>query len=202
MKKLLIITFVFMMALTGCRQIIYWKYGMHEPKQETPESIRAFLKEMNQPLTNQYIFPDSTSYLRFVWDTLISHKMFRTLIFNDAGYLSRLVDGSSCQWSGGKYILGLKRDTLYYADTAQRYQTLIKKLVPLDGATAEANDSLPYDFTLIVTWGKFIGRYNERLFVNDIAIAQNTHARIRILYINIDMQESWKLNELQALKFQ
>lgn len=200
MKKTLLYLTVLLLLVAGCHQVVFWKYGIHQPKQETPASIKAFLKEINQPLNNQYMFKDSTSYLRFLWDTVVARKLFRTLFFTEAGLLTRLVDSSSCQWSGGNYILGLKRDTLYYADTTCRYQNLIKGLIPLGDEDSTRRDTLPYDFTLIVTWANFLGKYNERLFINDMAIAHNVQARIRIYYINIDMQQEWNLNDLQALK--
>ena len=55
------------------------------------------------------------------------------------------------------------------------------------------------DFTIIVTWAKFLGDYNSRLFVLSEAVEQNKTARIRLIWLNIDMQESWKLTPEQKL---
>ncbi len=201
MNKLILIIFLTVITVAGCRQIVFWKYGMHRPEPETPESLRAFLKVMNQPLAGQYIFADSASYLKFIWNPFFSKHLMNTLFYTDSGYMSRLVDSNKCQWSGGYYIARLRRDTVYFADTSNRYQTLVKNLVPLDPERANGNDTARFDFTLLVPWGKFIGSYNERLFTNDLAVKKNTNARIRVIYLNIDMQKSWNLKKDQGLIF-
>lgn len=202
MKKKIYTILFLVLAITGCRQIIFWKYGMHDPQQETPQRLRSFLAGMNQPLAGQYIFGDSSSYLKFIWHPFYSKKLLRTLLFNEQGYLDSLMDPGKCQWSGGSYLLALHRDSLYHADTSIRYQSLLDSLKPLDTAGLVAGDTGRYDFTALVTWGAFIGRYNERLFVNDLAVKGNRNARIRIIYLNIDMQESWKLRPDQRLLMQ
>ncbi len=201
MKKFLLIAFLALLTWAGCRQIVFWKYGMHQPEPETPESLVAFLKEMNQQLPGQYIFSDSASYLKFIWSPFFSKHLMHTLFYTERGYMNQFVDSNKCQWSGGYFIARLKRDTLYATDTSNRYQTLLKSIVPLAPATTDGEDAGPCDFTLLVPWGKFIGRYNERLFANDLAIGKNRGVTIRVIYLNIDMQKSWNLREDQKLIF-
>ncbi len=200
MKNNIIILCLILLVTAGCRQIVFWKYDMHAPAPETPQSLTAFLGEMKQPLVNQFIFSDSASYLKFIWDPFFSKHLMNTVFYNEAGFLKGYVDTVKCQWSGGYYIARLKKDTIFTPDTSNRYQSLLKALIPL-GSTGEATDTGNYDYTLVVTWGKFIGKYNERLFANDLAVRQNLRVKIRILYVNIDMQAAWHLRKEQMLLF-
>lgn len=201
MKKLLLISFLVLLVVAGCRQMIFWKFGMHNPEPETPESLVAFLKEMNQPLASQYFFTDSASYLRFIWSPFFSKHLMSTLFYSEKGHLSQYVDSNKCQWSGVYYIARLRRDTIYFTDTANRYQSLVPYILPLGQGPGLNQDTVRYDFTLLIPWGKFIGRYNERLFASDLAVKQNPNAKIRIIYLNIDMQKSWNLRKDQYLVF-
>ena len=56
------------------------------------------------------------------------------------------------------------------------------------------------DFTIIVTWAKFLGTYNARLFDLADAVKQNKTARIRLIWLNADMQKSWNLTKEQKLE--
>ena len=53
---------------------------------------------------------------------------------------------------------------------------------------------------MIVTWALFLGTYNARLFELSEAVAQNPGARIRLVWINMDMQERWNLTKNQKLE--
>ena len=55
--------------------------------------------------------------------------------------------------------------------------------------------------TVIITWAKFIGKMNERLFVVSESVKDNKNAKIRLILLNSDMQKSWNLNESQKIKF-
>jgi hypothetical protein len=54
------------------------------------------------------------------------------------------------------------------------------------------------DFTVIVTWAKFIGTYNSRLFALSEAV-KHCPAHIRMIWLNVDMLESWKLKTGQKV---
>jgi hypothetical protein len=197
MKTYIFILLTGLLLFSGCKQVVYWKYGMHDPGEETCQSLIGFLNSMKQPLDRQYYFRDSASYLKFIWSPFYKKHILTTILFSDRGRLDRLVDSTRCQWSGYNYIMKLRSDSLFSSDTNIRYQAILKDIVPLDGNSLP--DTVRYDFTVLVTWGKFLGKYNERLFINDLAVKENKRARIRLVYVNIDMQKCWNLTGEQKL---
>ncbi|MBM3403756.1 MAG: hypothetical protein FJY10_02560 [Bacteroidetes bacterium] len=198
------VTFVLIICLVitlaGCKQIIYRKYGMHDPREETTETLRAFLAEKSYPRHHNYIFADSVSYLNYLWDSLAHKQIISTTIYSQKGLLSKIWDPNKCQWSGGYYISHLKNDTVYEVDSTHKIQALVKHLIPLFDFQEDIFDPDSWDFIALVTWGKFLGQYNERQFIVEEVARQNTKAKVVVFFLNIDMQKEWNLSESNRLK--
>lgn len=79
-----------------------------------------------------------------------------------------------------------------------RLQDILDCIVPLDGQPGEV--PADPDFTVVVTWAKFLGRYNYRLFDLEAAVAGNSVASIRLVWLNTDMQRSWELRANQRIR--
>ena len=200
MKKILFL-FVMVLFLTiGCKQIVIWKYGIRSPKTETPESIIAFAKKQGQSPENIYMFRDSAGYFRFMKDSIYKRACFSAIVFNDKGILVNYKDSASCQWSAAGYIAKLKKDTTYRTDESRMISSVIPSLMPVTGCASPDLQGQGFDYTIIFTWAKYIGKLNDRLFrINEIA-KNNPRARLRVISLNVDMQQSWCLREDQKTK--
>jgi hypothetical protein len=200
MKKILFLFLLVLYMTAGCKQIILWKYGVKKPQIETPESILAFARKQRQNPDNIYLFRDSVGFMKFVKDSLYKKSCFSAIVFNDKGLVLNYKDSSSCQWSAGSYIQELKKDTVYRIDESHKFPALIPSLVPLTGQTLFAMNAPGYDYTVIFTWAKYIGKLNERLFCINEAAKNNHNANIRVISLNVDMQKSWDLRKDQKVK--
>ena len=56
-----------------------------------------------------------------------------------------------------------------------------------------------FDFIVVNTWAKFLGKYNERLFLVNETVKKRTDLKILMINLNIDMQKSWNLSEDQKI---
>jgi hypothetical protein len=121
------------------------------------------------------------------------------MIFDRAGALIER-DTNRCQWSGYDVIKTLNPDSAYRIIPGLRAEQFLADLHPLD--TIAGPDSLQRqaDFTIVVTWAKFLGTYNDRLFELAGAVSLNNTAHIRMIWLNVDMQEGWKLTKDQKME--
>ena len=196
MKKHLCMFALMLILASGCKPLILWRYGIRSPKVETPESILTFARKYRQNPDNIYLFRDSVAYLGFMRDTIYKKAFFSALVFNRNGSLVNYKDSASCQWSAAAYIEKLRSDTSYKTDASRKFSGVFASMIPLSGHGGyEANDN--YDYTVVFTWAKFIGKLNDRLFCIHEAALKNTRANIRVISLNVDMQKSWNLRENQ-----
>ena len=121
------------------------------------------------------------------------------MIFDRNGKLL-VRDTSFCQWAGGGVIKTLHPNSVYKAWPGLTLQQILQNIKPF--GRPHVSDSLLQnpDFTLVVTWAKFIGGYNYRLFDLAEAVKQNNRARIRLIWLNIDIQKSWNIPKKQQMR--
>ncbi|MEI7896387.1 MAG: hypothetical protein WCJ26_05090 [bacterium] len=198
MKTKHIAVIILLAILSGCVTIVKWKYGITEPKVQTPEKLTAFLHRHKYLESSVYVFNDSSSYLHGLRNTLFRKHLLSHMIFGSNGNLLQR-DTAKCQWSGYEEIRMLNRDSLYQEVNGLELAGILNHIHPISPVSLPDSSLVPPDFTIIVTWAKFLGTYNERLFELSGAVKINTKSRIRLIWLNIDMQESWKLTKEQVI---
>jgi hypothetical protein len=105
-----------------------------------------------------------------------------------------------CQWSGYDLVRSLHADSIYQTCNDLQPGEILRQIKPFGPDSLTAGNQGNTDFTIIVTWARFIGTYNARLFALSEAINQNKSARIRIIWLNIDLQKSWNLRKDQIME--
>ncbi|MCK9422396.1 MAG: hypothetical protein M0Q38_07345 [Bacteroidales bacterium] len=185
----------------GCRQLLGFKYGMTQPREETPEKLILFLEKEKFPMDNMYLFPDSLSWFQALRNPVFRKNMLSHMVFDHEGQLLER-DTAQCQWSGYDFIRTLDRDSSYRKIQGFQINNLLGQIKPFGGHSESVGFPLDPDFTIVITWAKFIGTYNKRLFVLSRAVSENRSAKIRLIYLNIDMQESWNLTKKQKVAIQ
>lgn len=183
---------------SGCKTYMHFKYGLTQPREETPGSLMSFLEKNNFPRENIYIFSDSAYFGKALRNPLFSKNFLSHMIFNRAGKLLQR-DTAQCQWSGYDVVKSLDPDSVYATCPDLQLADVLPRIRHVGNDTMSDDLTDDPDFTVIVTWAKFIGKYNSRLFVLSGAVKENDSAVIRLIWLNIDMQKSWKLTEGQKM---
>ena len=201
MKTKYILLLLLLMNFTGCVTIIKWKYGITNPKEQTPEKLIAFLEKHKYPDSSLFIFDDSLSFFRSLRNPLFRKNLLSHLIFDSTGVPLRR-DTSKCQWSGYDVIKTLHPDSAYMKLNGLQLADILNHIHQIGSTSVQLGNPLhpAPDFTIIVTWAKFLGTYNSRLFELSEAVSQNKTARIRLIWLNIDMQENWHLTKNQKME--
>jgi len=182
-------------GLVSCKQIVLWKYGIHNPRTESRASIGKFLNKTEVQNENIFVCRDSAAFYTCLRDTVFRENLFSTMVFSSTGLLNRLRDSSSCQWAGGMWISRLRPDTLYDTDTAYSFKKLMERFVPLNPSTRV--DTAGASFLAVVSWGTFLGSYNKRLFSVQESAIQQSNVRVKTLFLCMDMLEEWNLTREQ-----
>jgi hypothetical protein len=198
MKPKYILLSLLLLGMTGCVTIVKWKYGITSPKEQSPQKLLAFLARHHYPDSCQYIFNDSSSYFREFRNPLFRKNLFSHMIFDSSGALI-LRDTAKCQWSGYGVIRALSPDTVYPVVHGLMLGDILGRTGPLEPSSPWHVPKPGPGFTIVVTWAKFLGTYNDRLFELAGAVRQNKTARVRLVFLNVDMQESWKLTKAQKM---
>lgn len=187
-----------LLLLPGCVTIVKWKYGITNPRDQRPASILRYAGKHGYPSGGQFIFCDSSAYCAALRDSLFRKNLFGTMIFDREGRLL-LRDTARCQWSGYSRIAALAPDTIYPVAPKPYLPGLLSHLCGI-GTDQGADTAARFDdFTVVVTWAIFIGSLNDRLFDLAGAVRENRRARLRMIWLNTDMQADWKLTGAQRM---
>ncbi len=187
-----------MVATFGCKSYVKYRYGFTEPCEETPESLASFLEKHKFPLGNMYIFADSSSYYAMLRNRVFRKNLLSHMYFDRKGLLL-VRDTGQCQWSGGEALTTLCPDSSFVVWPGLTLSDILPHILPM-GASAGADSLKPGpDFTVVVTWAKFIGGYNYRLFNLSDAARANKKSRIRMIWLNLDLQKSWHVTPRQRV---
>jgi hypothetical protein len=200
MKTVTISILLFIGILESCAPIVKLSYGISNPKMESPQSLTRFLEKKRYPLDNQYQIKDSSSYIRIMNDSVFHTLLFRTLIFT--GDLKLIeIDTTHCQWSGGYAVERLKKDTVYSINDSISLTGITSFIMPLFDTSGHVDTRKgAYDFIVVNTWAKFIGRLNERIFLSVESVKKREDLKILVINLNLDMQESWHLDKEHRIK--
>jgi hypothetical protein len=121
------------------------------------------------------------------------------MVFDSKGSLLQR-DTTQCQWSGYKTIRALSPDSVYLKHNGLQLGEILARIHPIGQNSWRDALRERVDFTVVITWAKFLGSCNTPLFELSDAVRQNKAARISLIWLNIDMQESWNLTKSQKLE--
>jgi hypothetical protein len=177
------IGFILVMALIngGCRQVVMLRNGIREPREESPESVRAFLQKLKLPAQDVYLFRDSSGFCRFMADPVLGRTILGTLLYDSRG------------------LIGINSDSAVVADTGHRFQSLSMDIIPLQGDTGKVCPDC--DYTLVITWAVFLGPYNDPLFTAGGLMTSRQKPPVRVIYLCIDAMKTWNLKENRRIRF-
>ena len=185
---------------SGCKSFMTYKYGMTNPKEETPERLISFLETEKFPVSDMYMFADSSAYFNVMRNPLFRNNFLSHMNFDRDGFLLQW-DTARCQWAGFDLIKALNKDSSYQKVPGLKLDQILDYIRPFGPGAGDDPVMNHPDFTIIVTWAKFMGKYNYLLFDIAEAVKKNQYSAIRLIWLNIDMQEGWHLTKEQRLTF-
>jgi hypothetical protein len=200
MKTVTLCIVLSLVILESCVPIIKLSYGISRPQMESPESLIKFLQKNKYPVGNQYQMKDSSTYVEMMNDTVFHTLLFKTLLFTGDFQLIEM-DTNHCQWSGGYAIEHLKKDSVYTFNDRFSIPDIYSVIRPLyDSITPVVITKGEYDFIIVNTWAKFLGKLNERLFSVDESVKLRPDLKLLVINLNMDMQGTWHLNKEQRIE--
>ena len=109
-------------------------------------------------------------------------------------------DTTMCQWAGDRPIRLLRPDTTFQTTDRLKLDQISDKIIPFGIQLKTGPETINPDFTVVITWARFMGKYNYRLFDLEKPLMENRRAKIRLIWLNVDMQKEWQLKPGQRLK--
>lgn len=195
----ILLLLLFLTSQEGCKSYLNLKYDISQPEIETPESLISFLQKNHFPMHDLYMFRDSSAYRTAMTRPEIRKNLLSHMLFNhDGTWISR--DTTRCQWAGSDAIRSLHADSNYRSDDQITLDQITRLIVPFGPGQGHVEPIGKVDFTLVVIWAKFLGKYNYRLFDLEKAAGENKTANIRMILLNMDVQKEWNLKSGNSLK--
>lgn len=187
------------LLLFSCKEIMVWRHGIHQPRDESAGSINEFLGDYGIPSGEVYLFRDSGYYLGYLKDTVYRNNLFRAMIYSRSGYIGTFPNRNGSRQNDISGALFPENGTLHPADTARTIKRLLAGVVGLQGEPAP--DTIEADFVAVITWAAFLGKYNKPLFALRSELMELDEIRVMPVFLSMDILEHWHLGKNQRWEF-
>ena len=185
--------------LSGCKPIILALFGVHQPRQEKIEDIKAYAIKHDIPLENCALVKEDS--LAFA----LMKRMNVPLLFDKTGYLIDFNSGYENKSCGGNilsFIEGLSSITYAPRDSNITYGNETKAWNHLDNLTPYQSeiDSTKFDYAMVYYWNTFSGRGENYKMIRLLrkSIASNPRVKFKLVLVNQDLREG--MNEEKFLE--
>lgn len=186
-RKFLLLTTAIAL-LSGCRAILLKVYGIKNPQVESAASIKKYA--LKQGLDTALIVSVNPADFKSVIKS--GSGIPDAAVFDHNGaYIEYRATDTSCNAGLFGFIPSLHPGGDYNRTGKTTLQAELGKLRALDGRLfpkPEGNS----DFYLLIYWTKWTGKLNKDHVKEWQNLAKaNTKSRIRIIEVNLDVQEYW-----------
>lgn len=184
----------------SCKPIIRVLFGVHQPRQEKIEDLKAYAIKHNIPLENcALVTEDSLAFA-------LMKRMNVPLLFDKTGYLIDFNNGYENKSCGGNilsFIEGLSSVTYAPRDSSHTYGNEAKAWIHFDNLTPYKIDldSSKYDYGMVYYWNTFSGRGENYKMIRLLrkSIAANPRVKFKLVLVNHDLREG--MNEDKFLEY-
>jgi len=183
------------LCLSSCKAIMMKAYGIKNPEVETEKTIRKSALKYGL---------DTSNIATLKPEDFLAHitKGSPDAAFydHDGNYIEYRATDTSCNAGVFGFIPQLKKDTVFPKTDKPKLDQELARFQNLRAApylpTTDANS----DYTMLLYWTVYEGRLNKDHVKawQDLA-AKNTRAHIRVILVNMDMQENWGKEALDKL---
>lgn len=199
MKKTLFL-FVALLLFISCKPLMLKMYHIKKPAVENKVSILKTALRYGLDTVDMY-----TVAAEEFLGTFSTRPLPDILVFDSAGnYIEYRNADTYCNGVLFDFIPSLYPEGAYQKTKKTSLQEELKKLRDIDGH--ELSSPLEKaDFYLLVYWTVWLGKLNKnQVKVWEQLAGQNKKSNIKVLKVNLDIQESWapetKTNLLQSIR--
>jgi hypothetical protein len=171
-------------------------------KEEIKADLNKYAFDKSEKMidsTDIYVLKDFKSFAEY--NNQGKLQVPEILIFNSSGYLVKnRFNNNECT----QVITDIKKINKMKFNKDFNISQYAQKITPLNTVTQNDGNSV-YDYYIIINWARFVDNYNEQSFEWYKQLKQNEGTtKIKCYFLNLDVQQSWNLNEKQkkALKMQ
>lgn len=177
---------VLIMTLSACQPIMFKIYGIKKPEIENAESIIKKAEKFNLDTSNIV----TVNSKDFLW-VLKYQGIPDAGVYNSEGeYLEYRQTDTSCNAGLFQFIPDLRKDKNYHKPDSANLKTELNKFRTLTGQNITNVESA--DFYLLIYWTVWAGKLNkDHVKIWEDLAKQNTHCRIKVIKVNLDLQEYW-----------
>lgn len=187
--------FVLLLAFSGCQVLARTIYGIKKPKVENAASLRKKAAGFGLDTTN-ILTVNSADFL----DALAAGGIPDAAVFDAAGrYIEYRETDTSCNAGLFSFIPELSLNKSYNLTDKTTLGAELGKCLSIDGyplADMDANA----DFYVLIYWTAWTGKLNEdHVKVWEDLAAANKNCRVRVIKVNLDLQEHWDEQERERI---
>lgn len=195
MKKVLPVFFFSIFLMTGCKLILLKMNGIKNPDVENEKSIKKAALHYELDTTN-IVTVNSAEFLTVFKSTALPDAA----IYNSKGqYIEYRATDTSCNAGLFEFIPNLRKDSVYAMPKKIPLKEELAKYRNLKGHVLKSPD--PADFYVLIYWTAWTGKLNKNHVKEweDLA-KQNKNCKIKVIKVNLDMQEWWEKDQLEEIQ--
>jgi hypothetical protein len=195
--RILVLGIVFLFV--SCQAILRKVYDLKNPAIENEKTILNFAKKYNLD-TNNIVSLNAVDYPEFISGKSIPDA---DVFDMNGNYIEYRQTDTSCNAGLFQFIPDLNLNGQYNKTTKTSLNSIFPKLRNLKGETLEK--LAPADFYVLIYWTVYTGKLNkDHVKIWEEQATKNTNAKIKILKVNLDIQENWGKSQtdkyIEALK--
>lgn len=195
MKSIKLLILLVSIQLVSCKQYLYNKYNVTNPKIETKENLMDYLKSQGVSTSRVFYFKNLKSMAKFQKELSLTFP--DAFFFNKKGnYISYKKTANDCSAKISGFINDLQSISNEEGDTLINIKKIDELLVSnnKEHITTENND-----ISVIITFVKYAGNLNkEKAFhwtrLLD-SISTSSNIKIEYFLISGDFMQSWDVKE-------
>ena len=194
MKNIAIILFSTFLLLS-CQPILKKIYGIKDPEIESEKTILKAAKKYKLDSTN-ILTVNSKDFLY----VLNGQSIPDAAIYDKNGkYIEYRQTDTSCNAGLFQFIPSLNLNDQYDQPDSANIKTELRKFRDLKGIELKSLE--PADFYVMIYWTVWTGKLNkDHVKIWEDLAKENKNAKIKVLKINLDMQEYWDENDKNEIK--
>jgi len=187
---ILVTTVIVVLVVTNYKTMLLWYFDIKEPKVESCETIKKYLKNKNWDFGQTFIFKDSLLLSEYFKKNpnIPDAKFFN----NERKFINYKETPESCN-AGVKYFLKSLDSTKKSNKFSRTLEEELLGVVNCSTFKSISVDSLKYDYYVVFYWAKFIGDLNKtKVFDWKIHIDnlnKDKPGTIKAIYVNCDSQK-------------
>ncbi|MCX6296963.1 MAG: hypothetical protein NTX97_13055 [Bacteroidetes bacterium] len=200
MKKITILFCSFLLIILhfGCTKIMFYQFGVRNPKVENKKSILDYLTANNLSTENSFCLQDTAALTKF-YNRDIGTPEIR--FYDRNGYLMLYRDNKKCNAQNDSLITFLNPKNVIKIDSTNNLSEYLKQIKTLDGKDINPDEFKGYDYYLIMYWAKWTGKVNKIKMEDwEKSIVNKNDPKIKTIKVTTDYMDFWPLEKSDMIK--